>query len=243
MPAGSVLTEAIFVATVAAVAGAFAAAVWKTIGVGASAPRTAWALILGVFLFWLLVPAVLATRGDLSLDAPLPTPGAALFVLLTLATIVLAFSRFGARLAAGIPMAALVGYQAFRVPLELALHALYTEGVIPVQMTYSGRNFDIVTGVLAVVLALLLRAGRCPRWLVLAWNILGLALLANILVVAILSAPTPFRYFTNEPANLLASTFPYVWLPTFLVQAALFGHLLVFRALRVSAPSAAAPRS
>jgi hypothetical protein len=25
--------------------------------------------------------------------------------------------------------------------------------------------------------------------------------------------------------------FPYVWLPTFLVQAALFGHLLVFRAL------------
>jgi hypothetical protein len=35
----------------------------------------------------------------------------------------------------------------------------------------------------------------------------------------------------NDPANLLPSTFPYVWLPTFLVQAALFGHLLVFRAI------------
>ena len=32
----------------------------------------------------------------------------------------------------------------------------------------------------------------------------------------------------NEPANRLPSMFPYVWLPTFLVQAALFGHLLVF---------------
>jgi hypothetical protein len=81
MPGGSVLTEAIFVATVAAVAGAFAAASWKTIGV-------------------------------------------VLFVLLTLGTIVLALSPFGARLAAGISMAALVGYQAFRVPLEMALHAL-----------------------------------------------------------------------------------------------------------------------
>jgi hypothetical protein len=43
--------------------------------------------------------------------------------------------------------------------------------------------------------------------------------------------PVPFRQFMNEPANLLPSTFPFVWLPTFLVQAALFGHLLVFRAL------------
>jgi hypothetical protein len=58
--------------------------------------------------------------------------------------------------------------------------------LIPVQMTYSGRNFDIVTGVLAVALARL---------------------------------------------------------PTFLLQAALFGHLLVFRTLRLSAPSAAAPQS
>jgi hypothetical protein len=42
----------------------------------------------------------------------------------------------------------------------------------------------------------------------------------------------------NEPANLLPGMFPYVWLPTFLVQAALFGHLVVFRALmRRKAPS------
>jgi len=41
----------------------------------------------------------------------------------------------------------------------------------------------------------------------------------------------PFRSFTSGPPNLLPSTFPFIWLPTFLVQAALFGHLVVFRAL------------
>ena len=117
------------------------------------------------------------------------------------------------------------------MPLELVLHQMYAEGVIPVQMTFEGRNLDIATGVLAAVLGLWLWKGRRSASLVLIWNILGLVLLVNIVAVAILSTPVPFRYFMNEPANLLPSTFPYVWLPTFLVQAALFGHFLVFRAL------------
>jgi hypothetical protein len=77
--------------------------------------------------------------------------------------------------------------------------------------------------------------GRSWAWLpglVIAWNLLGLGLLANIVIIAVLSTPVRFRSFTAGPANLLPSTFPYVWLPTFLVQAALFGHLVVFRALR-----------
>jgi hypothetical protein len=106
-------------------------------------------------------------------------------------------------------------------------------------MTYSGRNFDILTGATAAALALWLLAGRQGRLLVIAWNIAGLALLANIVAIALLSTPVPFRYFTSGPANLLPSTFPYVWLPTFLVQAALFGHVLVFRALRRAQPAAA----
>lgn len=146
----------------------------------------------------------------------------------------LAFSAEGSRLAAGIPLACLVGYQVFRVPLEWALHRLYSEGVVPVQMTYAGQNFDVITGALAAVLGLWLWTGHRAPWLVAAWNLLGLALLANIVTVAILSTPVPFRYFMNEPANRLPSLFPYAWLATFLVQAALFGHLLVFRALRRS---------
>ena len=66
---------------------------------------------------------------------------------------------------------------------------------------------------------------------VLAWNILGLALLANIVTIAVLSTPVPFRRFLDGPPNLLPSLLPYVWLPSFLVQLALAGHVLVFRYL------------
>jgi hypothetical protein len=62
-------------------------------------------------------------------------------------------------------------------------------------------------------------------------TVVGLALLVNIVTIAVVSTPAPFRYFMSDPPNLLPSTFPYVWLPSFLVQAALFGHLLVFRAI------------
>ncbi len=61
---------------------------------------------------------------------------------------------------------------------------------------------------------------------------MGLALLVNIVAIADLATPVPFRVFTEGPPNLLPGTFPYVWLPTVLVQLALVGHLLLFRRLR-----------
>jgi hypothetical protein len=234
----STSTETLFVAIVLAVAAAFIYAVLKTVQSRGHQHRGTVGVVVIVLVFWLVVPAILASQGGLDRYSPPPTPGFILIGLITLGTVILAFSPFGARLAAGIPLAALVGYQVFRVPLEWVLHELYSEGVIPVQMTYAGQNFDIVTGVLAAALALWLRAGHRTVWLVIAWNIIGLALLINIAAIAILSTPVPFRYFMNDPPNLLPSTFPYVWLPTFLVQAALFGHLLVFRAVKRSSTPA-----
>jgi len=70
-----------------------------------------------------------------------------------------------------------------------------------------------------------------------AWNIVGTLLLANILTVAILSAPTPLRVFHNEPANVWIADAPWVWLPSVFVLAAILGHVLVYRRLRVEAAS------
>lgn len=231
MTSPSPTTAALFIGIVAAVAALFIYAVLKTTRAQGLSVRGALAVVVVVLVGWLAVPAILAKRGVLDQYATLPAPGFVVVALLTIGAIVLAFSPIGSRLVAGSSLAALVGYQVFRVPLEFVLHELYTEGVIPVQMTYSGRNFDIVTGMLAAALGLWLLKGRRSVPLVLVWNVLGLVLLVNIVAIAILSTPVPFRYFTNEPANLLPSMFPYVWLPTFLVQAALFGHLLVFRAI------------
>jgi hypothetical protein len=150
----------------------------------------------------------------------------------TIATAVVAFSPLGTRLVRGSRIGWLIGFQSFRIPVELWLHTLYQEGVVPVQMTYEGRNYDIVSGILALVLFLWAIRRQPPRWAIWTFNIVGLALLVNIVAIAMLSAPTPLRRFFNEPANTFVADVPYVWLPAFLVQAAWFGHLLVFRWLR-----------
>jgi hypothetical protein len=220
----------LFVTIVGAVLLALILAAERISSHGALTPRTTWLITGGIVLFRVAVPGVLASRGALDKCAPFPTLQAAVMVAITLGTTALAVTRFGKALSVSVPLAAIVGYQVFRLPLELVLHRLHTEGVIPKQMTFTGRNLDIVTGVAAIAVGAAIHLNRCPRWLLLLWNVVGLALLINIVAVAVLSSPVQFRQFLNEPTNLLPSTFPYVWLPTFLVQAALFGHLVVLRA-------------
>ena len=99
-------------------------------------------------------------------------------------------------------------------------------------MTYTGRNFDIVTGTTAILVAWAVAGGRGGRKLVGAWNVMGLALLINVVTIAILSTPV-FRYFGDEHLNVFVTDTPFVWLPAVMVLAALSGHLLIFRALRV----------
>ena len=187
---------------------------------------------LGFLLAYVALPGFLARRGLLDRYNPLPAPALLLVLGLTLLTIAFALSPWGARVAGAVTLAVLVTLQAFRIVVEWVLHRLYLDGVVPVQMTYAGRNFDIVTGVTGLLLGAWLLSGRSlPRAALWAWNVLGLALLANIVIIAILSTPVSFRHFLSGPPNLLPSTFPFVWLPSLLVQVALASHLLIFRQL------------
>jgi len=132
----------------------------------------------------------------------------------------------------GLPLAVLVGVQGFRLPLELMMHRAYEYGLMPVQMSYSGLNFDIVTGVTALIVAVLVATGHAGVRTVRAWNVLGTLLLVNILVIAWLSAPTPWRVFKTEPANVWVTTAPYIWLPAVMVGLAILGHIVIYRRVR-----------
>lgn len=197
--------------------------------------KSRWTGIAAVIaIAWLGISALLAKSGVLSEFNRRPPPFL-LFVLgFTIATTIVAFSPIGTRLIRGSKIGWLIGFQSFRIPVELWLHQLHQEGVVPVQMTYAGRNFDILSGVLALILFVWAIKRQPPRWAIWTFNLVGLALLINIVSIAMLSAPTPMRHFFNEPANTFVAYAPYVWLPAFLVQAAWFGHLLVFRGLRSS---------
>lgn len=182
---------------------------------------------------WLAVTGIAAAAGVLNFEGVPPT-GFLMLVLMWGLVLWLGFSRIGTQLATGLPLWILVGYQGFRIGVELLLHRAYTVGLMPVQMSYEGLNFDIVSGITAVIVAGLLLAGRLPRWVVGAWNALGFVLLMVIVTIALLSTPTPLRVFMNEPENVWITHAPWVWLPTVMVAAALLGHILVFRKLRMT---------
>jgi hypothetical protein len=189
-------------------------------------------MTIAVLFITLVIPALLARAGVLDRYTPPPPPALLLLLGQTILTVVIIISSRGTALASHLALGAVVLLQSFRIGVEVLLHRLYLEGVVPVQMTWSGRNFDVVTGITGLILGALLVRGRIlPRGVVLGWNILGLVLLLNIVGVAALSTPVPFRVFTEGPPNLLPSTLPWIWLPSFLVQVALGSHLLVFRML------------
>jgi len=223
-------TAQLFVATTALCAIGVVAAVSRADTRGAARRGV---LAAAALASWLALTGWLAAEG--ALDPPAP-PGPMPVVLPAIALAIgIAVSPLGARLAQ-LPLAALVGFQAFRIPVEITLHRLYGEGLVPVHMTFEGWNFDIVTGILALVVGGMALRRPVPRAVLLGWNVLGLALLATIVTIAFMAFPGFTRVLQDAPANLVPSTVPYVWLPSFLVPLALCGHLLVFRRLMV--PSA-----
>jgi hypothetical protein len=210
------------------------AIVWRAVGAGGYARRQATRLQIALALgatAWLALTLWVAASGVLRQFGRRPPAMLILLVAVLVLALWLSFSWVGDLVVRHTSWVALVGLQAFRLPLELLMHRAYTEGLMPVQMSYSGRNFDIVTGVTAIALAVALARTWVPRWIVAAWNVLGTLLLTNVIVIAIASMPM-FQRFGPDRLNVWVADPPFVWLPSVLVLAALCGHLLMFRKLR-----------
>jgi hypothetical protein len=189
---------------------------------------TGTALVLSI---WTVLLLVLSSKGFFSDFSQLPPrPGLAMLVPLPV-ILGIAFSKTGSRLLQLIPQHWLVLFQSFRIVVELLLLVAFINEKLPVQMTFEGRNFDIVTGLLALPVGYLLAKGKIPGKFAIAFNIIGLVLLLNILVIAVLSMPTPIRYFMNEPANTLVGQFPFILLPGILVPIAYGLHIFSLRQL------------
>jgi hypothetical protein len=178
---------------------------------------------------WMAATWYAASSGVLA-DFDRRPPGLVLLAIaIFTASFTIALSPVGRLLASGLPLAWLVGLQGFRFPLELLMHRAYTDGVMPGQMSYSGENFDIVSGISAIIVAGFLASGA-PRWLASIWNLLGAVLLINIIVIALRSTPIIAAYGPDQ-LNVWVTEPPFVWLPAVMVLVALTGHLVIARAI------------
>jgi hypothetical protein len=119
-----------------------------------------------------------------------------------------------------------------RIPVEIGLLWLYQSQQIPQIMTFEGLNFDVFSGLTALPMVwYAFQNNTIKRTPLLIWNIVCLALVGVIVVIAILSAPTPFQQFGFEQPNFGVLKFPFGWLPSFIVPVVVFCHLVSIRLL------------
>lgn len=119
-----------------------------------------------------------------------------------------------------------------RVPVEFVLLWLSNEGQITPLMTFEGRNFDILSGLSAPVVAwLAFRGVAVNRPLLIAWNFVALGLLLNVMTIAILSLETAFQQLAFDQPNRAVLYFPFVWLPAIVVPIVFVSHVISLRQL------------
>lgn len=222
MPAPAGFSLMLFLAVLVFCVGAFVA------GVAATARperrlRDGGLALAGAVL-WVALTSVPTGLGWVTPERAVPGVPLVMGSLLLVA-VVLSLSPLGRRLG-GLPLCALVGFQAMRLPLEVVLHLWGDEGVVPVQMTWSGQNPDVLSGIVCLLLAPFVGRSRLLAWVS---QVVGVVLLINVLRVVATSLPTPLQQF-DEPL-LLPFMLPSFWIAPVCVFGALLFHGITLRRL------------
>jgi len=181
---------------------------------------------------WLLIQALLGLLGFYHQDKEI-MPRFLLLVLPPLVFILLVLLKRDGKNGVQPCLKWLALFHTIRVPVELILFCLFVYRVIPREMTFEGRNYDLLAGLSApfVYYFGFIRKQLSSK-LIIIWNIVSLGLLLNIVVIALLSMPTPIQEFGFGQPNLALIYFPYVWLPCGLVPMVIYAHLVTIRNLK-----------
>lgn len=183
-----------------------------------------------LFVAWLVIQGGIALTGFYTETQTLP-PRFLLLVAPPLVFIVLLFTTArGKTFISRLDLKTLTLLHCIRIPVELVLLWLSVHKAVPELMTFEGRNFDIFSGITApFVYYFGFVKNKLNRRILLAWNIVCLALLLHIVTTAVLAAPTPFQQLAFEQPNTGVFYFPFVFLPGFIVPVVLLSHLVAIR--------------
>jgi hypothetical protein len=211
----------------------FIATVLLSIGMLYKAINYSKAII--IVLTWLTLQAVVSLTGFYTVTNVMPPRFGLLLIPPVIFIISLFLTKKGRAAIDSFDVKTLTLLHIVRIPVELTLYWLFLHKAVPGIMTFEGRNFDILCGLTApIVYYFGYIKNVFGKKALIAWNIICLLLLANIAVIAVLSAPYPSQKFGFEQPNIALFYFPFVWLPCFLVPGVLFAHLVSLRRLIIS---------
>jgi hypothetical protein len=184
--------------------------------------------LLGI-VGWLAVQAMAARAGFYQQLEHMP-PRLVVFGILPSVVLIVYWlaSARGRVVSSRLSIADLTGLSVVRVPVEIVLYALAGHHLVPTLMTFEGLNFDILSGLTAPLVAYAYQRNWLGRGGMLMWHTVAFCLLIIIVVLALLSAPTPLQQLAFEQPNVAVVQFPFVWLPVFVVPAVAFTHVVCF---------------
>jgi len=188
--------------------------------------------VLMILITWLLIQAVVGLTGFYQDVLVLPPRFLVAIAPPILLILVLFLTTGGRRFIDRLNLEALTLVHVIRIPVEIVLFWVFLHNGIPEVMTFAGRNLDIISGISAPLIYYLGFVSRkLGPGMILAWNLVCLALLVNIVTTAILATPYPFQKFGLDQPNVAIFYFPFVWLPAFIVPIVLLSHLAAVRKL------------
>lgn len=190
--------------------------------------KTEMAIITIILLSsWAVLQSILAYIGFYNDFVFLPPKLAAFGVIPGIIFIIILFLIQSSRnIITSFSLETLTWIHFVRLPVEIGLYYLCVYKLVSPIMTFEGRNFDIIMGITAPLIAYYgVQKQKLNTKIILAWNILGLILLINVVSHAILSMPYSFQIFSPEQPNIAVFYFPYVLLPTIIVPTVFFSHI------------------
>jgi hypothetical protein len=195
-------------------------------------------LILGISIILLLLQTILGLKGFYQNTSSFPPPLPLLIGPALIGIIILFSTRSGRKLLDSFDQRWMTWLSIIRIPVEFVLLALFIHKLVPREMTFEGRNFDILSGLSAPFIAYYGYTKRkVSRPVLLLWNFVCLGLLLNVVIHAVLAVPGPLQRIAFDQPNIAVLYFPFVWLPGFIVPAVLFAHLVNIRQLLNVQPS------
>ncbi|MGH6856750.1 MAG: hypothetical protein ACRECP_03660 [Methylocella sp.] len=198
----------------------------------ASAARTSAIVLIG----WFLTAASLAWM-EVYRAAPdrIPTIQYGILVPVLIGGLLIWRSSTVARIIDAVPQHWLIGVQVYRA-LGAIFLILYATGKLPGLFAWPAGLGDVLTGVLAPVVAVAYaRAPSKNADLVFAWNLFGLADLVVAVTAGFLTSPSRFQLFSFDLPSELIGEFPLVLVPVFAVPVSVLLHLASLTKLRRSA--------
>lgn len=191
-----------------------------------------------IIILWLFIESIFALEGFYLNENSIPPRLAFAVIPPFLLILFFLISRAGQNFLAEVSPSWLTLLHSVRIPVEICLYLLFVHKTIPRIMTFEGRNFDIISGCTAPVIWYFGYIKKVlPRVILIAWNFLCLALVLSVVIHGILSAPTVFQKLAFDQPNIAVLYFPFIWLPSFVVPAVIFSHLVCIRDLMVKKDS------